>query len=280
MQLSSAAMPTPAENFLLAFHARFAGATSIAFGNMPVHVGGDTFASSYEVLAAQVPRDAAHILDLACGDGWLLALLARTHPGATLAGVDMSPAELAAAAARLKGRASLHECRAQQLPFADAAFDAVTCHMALMLMDDAAGVLVELRRVLRAGGTLAAVVGAGFVASPVADLYRTLLQPQLASASTFTPLGDRSWRTAEGVHALLGQAGFAEVSDALIEGELRRTPEGLWDYFTRMYDLHFLDDAVVADLRERFIAGAATLAAADGTVPLAIAWRRVRASSP
>jgi SAM-dependent methyltransferase len=142
-------MPSPAERFLADFHARHAGATSVALGNIPVTCEGRPFASSYDALAARVPADASSLLDLACGDGYLLERIAALLPGARLTGIDMSAAELAAAGSRLQGRAALHEGRAQELPFADASFDAVTCHMAMMLMDDAPAVLAEVRRVLR-----------------------------------------------------------------------------------------------------------------------------------
>lgn len=140
-------MASAAERFLIDFHARFPGATGQALGNVAVRCGGRGFASSYELLAAQVPADSKRVLDVACGDGVLLALIAARCPGARLAGIDMSAAELAAARTRLGGQAELVECRAQQLPFADGTFDALTSHMALMLMDDMPVVLRELRRV-------------------------------------------------------------------------------------------------------------------------------------
>lgn len=270
-------MPSAAERFLLDFHARHPGATSVALGGVPVTCAGRPFASSYAVLAAHVPADASRILDVACGDGHLLALLAGTHPHAALAGVDMSAAELAAAAHRLGPRATLHRARAQALPLPDGAFDAVTCHMALMLMDDSPRVLAELRRVLRPGGTLAAVVGAGFPPSPASDLYVALIRPQLASAPGFVPLGDRRWRSPEDIGAMLAQAGFEQVGHAPIDGETRRTPAAQWDYFTLMYDTHFLQADAVAQLRQAFLAQAGAHVEQDGHLRVPARWRLVTA---
>ena len=131
------------EAFLRRFHARHAGITSRVLAR-----GG-----SYERLAARVPRE-ARVLDLGCGDGRLLALL-----GPRAVGLDISREELALAnGPRVQGRA-------QALPFADRAFDAVVSHLVFMLLDEPARVVAELDRVLVTGGAFHAVLGGG----PTAD---------------------------------------------------------------------------------------------------------------
>jgi len=55
--------------------------------------------------------------------------------------------------------------RAQALPFAGGAFDAVVCHLAFMLFDDVPRVVAELHRVLAPGGAFHALLGGG----PIAD---------------------------------------------------------------------------------------------------------------
>lgn len=126
------------EAFLHAFHAARPGITARAFAR-----GG-----SYERLAALV-ANASRVLDLACGDGALLA-----HMGANAIGIDLSRAELAATR-----RTAV--ARAQALPFASSAFDAVTCHLAFMLFDDLPAVVRELERVLVPGGAFFALLGGG-----------------------------------------------------------------------------------------------------------------------
>jgi ubiquinone/menaquinone biosynthesis C-methylase UbiE len=273
-------MPSAAERFLVDFHARHAGATTVALGAIPVRCGERVLDSSYHALVAQVPPAARRILDLACGDGYLLSLLAQSHPEARLAGADMSPGELAAAAARLQGRAALHQCRAQQLPYAGAAFDAVTCHMALMLMEDPPQVLAQLRRVTAQGGTLTAVLGAPLPASPAFGEYLALLRPKLAQAASVVPIGDRRWRTPDTLQALLEDAGYAAVTQHMLEGELRATPQALWDWMMLMYDAHFLDEATRASLREPCLAALAPHAGPDGCVRCPVAWRLLRATAP
>src|SRR3954464_9616069 len=95
------------ERFLRAFHATHPGITSRAMER----------AGSYDRLAARAGD--GRVLDLACGDG---PLLARLPPGSV--GLDVSAEELAAARTRCPA-SPLVQGRAQALPFADASFDAV-----------------------------------------------------------------------------------------------------------------------------------------------------------
>lgn len=108
---------------------------------------------------ASLPQPRA-VLDLACGDGYLLELLAQRLPSAELIGVDMTSQELEVAQKRgLPERVRMVEARVEALPLDDASVDAAVCHMALMLFDDAADVVRELARVIRPGGSFSAVLG-------------------------------------------------------------------------------------------------------------------------
>ena len=68
----------------------------------------------------------AVVLDLACGAGGFLGDLDSAFPRARLVGLDLSPAYLAQAAAAAP-RAAFVQGKAEQLPFADASLDALTC---------------------------------------------------------------------------------------------------------------------------------------------------------
>ena len=82
--------------------------------------------------------------------------------GCRVVGVDRSPEMLAAGRARveragLADRIELREGRAEALPFDDASFDALTFTYLLRYVDDPAATLRELARVVRPGGTVAAL---------------------------------------------------------------------------------------------------------------------------
>jgi demethylmenaquinone methyltransferase / 2-methoxy-6-polyprenyl-1,4-benzoquinol methylase len=111
-------------------------------------------------LVSRVPPDACRVLDVATGTAAVAVELARREPARTVVGVDQSPEMLAAgrervAAAGLTDRIELREGRAEDLPFADEEFDAVTFTYLLRYVDDVPATLRELVRVVRPGGTVA-----------------------------------------------------------------------------------------------------------------------------
>lgn len=102
--------------------------------------------------------DKLRVLDVACGTGRTLHQLASAHPALRLYGVDLSPAYVRAARARL---AHVAECavsveNAEALPFADGAFDIVTNVYLFheLPRNTRRHVARELLRVLRPGGLL------------------------------------------------------------------------------------------------------------------------------
>ncbi|HXV57863.1 MAG TPA: class I SAM-dependent methyltransferase [Gaiellaceae bacterium] len=104
-------------------------------------------------------RPAELVLDVATGTAAVAIELVRRY-GCRVVGVDQSPDMLAEAArrvraARLEERIELREARAEELPFEDAAFDALTFTYLLRYVDDPAATLAELARVVRPGGRVA-----------------------------------------------------------------------------------------------------------------------------
>ena len=90
------------------------------------------------------------VLDLGCGTGRNLALLAPTPPPV---GVDPCHDTLLKARARTPG-AWLVQARAEALPFRDGAFDTVTTGLVFCSVSDPVGGLHEVARVLSPGGEL------------------------------------------------------------------------------------------------------------------------------
>ena len=96
------------------------------------------------------------VLDVATGTGAVAAELLR-RKGCAVVGIDQSPEMLAEARRRLDDRVRLVEGNAERLPFADASFDALTFTYLLRYVDDPTATLRELARVVRPGGTIAAL---------------------------------------------------------------------------------------------------------------------------
>lgn len=108
------------------------------------------------------------VLDAACGEGYGSALLAAAAERVT--GVDLSPEAVAHARGRYRlPNLSFEAADCLQLPFADAAFDAVVSFETLEHLEDHDGLLREFRRVLKPGGFL-------LISSPDRAVYSDRLQ--------------------------------------------------------------------------------------------------------
>jgi len=94
------------------------------------------------------------VLDVATGTGAVARELLR-QKGCTVVGLDQSPEMLAEARRRLPKEVQLVEASAEQLPFPDASFDALTFTYLLRYVSDPGATLRELARVVRPGGTVA-----------------------------------------------------------------------------------------------------------------------------
>jgi SAM-dependent methyltransferase len=105
------------------------------------------------MLRVAEPLTGRRVLDAGCGAGALAAAL--LDRGATVAGVDSSRAMLKLAAARLAGRADLHQADVRDpLPFPDEAFDIVVASLVMHYLRDWEPTLRELHRVLGPDGRL------------------------------------------------------------------------------------------------------------------------------
>lgn len=95
-----------------------------------------------------------HVLDAACGEGYGSAMLATE--AASVTGVDLSAEAIAHARARYgdRPRLSFVESDATNLPFADAAFDAVVSFETLEHLEAQDTLLAGFRRVLKPDGVL------------------------------------------------------------------------------------------------------------------------------
>ncbi|WP_026417794.1 MULTISPECIES: class I SAM-dependent methyltransferase [Actinoalloteichus] len=120
----------------------------IAWARRP---GFDSWWHLRERFMALVPAPGVATLDLGCGEGRISRdLRARGH---RVHGVDTSPTLVGAAREADPGGAYV-VAEGAALPFADRTFDVVVAHNVLMDVEDLAGTVVEVARVLRPAGRL------------------------------------------------------------------------------------------------------------------------------
>ncbi len=154
-----------------------------------------------QVLARLTVAPGEQILDLGCGNGWATRLLAKSAPGANAIGVDVAPAMIAKAeqSTSLTLRARFELAPFEALPLDDARLDRVFSMEALYYALDLDQALSEVRRVLKPGGVLDAVI----------DYYKESAGTAAWQCFFGVPvfwLGQDEWR------ARLERAGFAEIA--------------------------------------------------------------------
>jgi demethylmenaquinone methyltransferase / 2-methoxy-6-polyprenyl-1,4-benzoquinol methylase len=144
-----------------------------------------------DAVAEARPR---RVLDVATGTAGVAIMLAR-RTEADVTGVDLTEQMLRRGRARVveagQSRVRLAVARAEQLPFPDAAFDALTFTYLLRYVADPAATLRELARVVRPGGVVASLEF-GVPPAPVwLPAWRLYTRVVLPSAGFVT--GGREW---------------------------------------------------------------------------------------
>jgi SAM-dependent methyltransferase len=161
------------------------------------------------------PSPCARWLDVGCGGGAFTELvLARCSPAAVCA-VDPVRAQIDYAHAQPVGnRAEFRVADAEKLPFPDASFDIVASALVINFIPDRPTALSEMRRVARAGGSVAGYVwdfaGERSVMSPI-----RLAMQQIGTSLPPTPGAEDS--TLEQLDMLFRQAGLGNIATKPID---------------------------------------------------------------
>jgi SAM-dependent methyltransferase len=279
---------TDHEAFVRRFHAVHAGATSHALARTGCYArfAERVLAAAHDsrvVPGSRTPR----ILDLACGDGALLACLPPNAVGVDVSLDELRGARAGTSAGRSTGPGAgrstgagvrVVQGRAQALPFADGAFEVVACHLAFMLFDDVERVVTELRRVLAPGGSFVALLGGGPTADGD-DAFHEFLALLAPHAATAPKLGDPRARSEAGWRALFPDAdGWDVAAFERWELDASGTFEEVWAFLGASYQLPpAAAPAIRAQLAARYMQGGDE---GDARVPCTIVTWIARAKCP
>lgn len=230
----------------------------------------DLLSAPFADFAGMSTGESMRVLDVGCGPGALTVELVRRLGVDQVMGADPSSPFVAAARERLPG-VDVREAPAEELPFADASFDAALAQLVVHFMADPDAGVGEMARVTRPGGTVAACVwDHGGDRGPLTAFWRaaTAVDPTAVTEAnrTGSHQGD--------LGALLRRAGLREVDESeLTVNRSFLTFEQWWEPFTLGVGpagdhVRSLDEHGLAALREEC---RATLPPAPFTLE-AVAW--------
>lgn len=111
----------------------------------------------YEAICREVEPELNRkmtVLELGCGTGAVIALLAKKYPEKHYTGIDLSPKMIEVASAKKTENAVFVCDDCENLPFEDNSFDAITCSMSFHHYPHPVDFFRSCERVLRPGGRL------------------------------------------------------------------------------------------------------------------------------
>jgi len=141
------------------------------------------------------------LLDVGCGPGLLLEMLARRYPELRLSGLDIAPEMVRVAKERMEDRADIRLGDAEELPWPDASFSFIFCVDSFHHYPNPQRALHEFRRVLREDGWL-------LLADPTAPMP---LRQLLNAVIRMLPMGDMQMYDSRKMTTLLEACRFRSI---------------------------------------------------------------------
>jgi len=172
------------------------------------------------------------VLDVGCGPGALTQELAQAAEIHTLAAVDPSEEYVSACAARVPG-VDARVGTGEDLPFADASFDAVLAQLVVQALDDAPRAVREMFRVAAPDGVVATCVWDFGGGMPLLDAYwaaARAVDPEGAGRAAADEVNP--WCTPDGLRRLWDEAGADAIDIAeLMAGAGDQDVDDAWYSF-------------------------------------------------
>jgi len=219
------------------------------------------------LLSAAHIRPGIRALDLASGSGEPALQIAHAiAPAGTVIATDISGGMLKIARENAEQQRltniSFAPCDAEELPFDDNAFDAVTCRMGAMFFVDLQRALSEIRRVLRPGGRAAFAAWGPLERN---EFFFSLLQPFFRRIDAPAPPADAPhpfrFSRPDALARELRVAQFHDVRESMTDmaAPWPGSPEEAWQVFYEMAAPPFVDELADEDRRAAIREGIDTL---------------------
>jgi len=188
---------------------------------------------SGELLRNAALQPGARVLDVACGTGVVTRAAAeQVGPTGSVTGIDVAPDMIAVAKTIPAGGAPItwQEADAASLPLPDEFYDVGLCQMGLMFMEDRAGALGELHRVLTPGGRV--VINTPGRIQPLLHVMEQAIADNLDPGLSAFVGAVFSMHDPSVLADLLQEAGFGDVTSKEYTAifDLPGPAEFLWNY--------------------------------------------------
>jgi ubiquinone/menaquinone biosynthesis C-methylase UbiE len=208
-------------------------------------------------------KDAANILEIACGTGRVTKhLLAKLPVTGKLVATDLNADMISIAKTKvIDDRVEWKVANAQELPFEENSFDHVICQFGIMFFPDKALAMAEAHRVLKPGGKYIFNVWDDLKFNPRSAIIKQIMEHIMGEdAPDFLKKGPYSYYDKDEISNLMKLTGFKDIqidvvsktayyksSDDLINGFVKGSP--LSAYLAEQ--TQDLQEKIVGKLRSR-----------------------------